>query len=131
MMQAPFSPRHVPSFITTVSAHRLPIAISPPAHTTAVVGHSSAALVLQVGVYFGPKPQETLASSAADIQADGSYSYPGWVANYMFDWAVPTFYGFAWPNANGLCLSTIGGPEIPAVGKQIASELDSTRLVAL
>lgn len=60
--------------------------------------------------YFGPKPFEDLGTSSTPVNADGSFRYHDWYANYIFDPTSVEMHLFVWANADGNCLSVIGGP---------------------
>ena len=61
----------------------------------------------------GPKPAED-AGSSSPINADGSYNFVGWHANYLLDPVTPFIMGYAFPVALGNCLPVLGTPFWPA-----------------
>lgn len=60
-------------------------------------------------LYFYTEPFEN-DGSFSPIREDGTYDYVDWWANDVYDPVTPVVYGFIWPNANGNCLPTLGGP---------------------
>jgi hypothetical protein len=62
------------------------------------------------GTFFGPKPFEDLGTSSTPVNGDGSFRYHNWWANFIFDPTSVELHLFVWPNADGNCLSVIGGP---------------------